>query len=112
MGMVINHDPVGTHRAAALSDCAVDHHLAVDARSVGFHDKLGSFERDIIGRLDHHGFNTPDVPAPGGGFVLKPAPVRVLRHATVHGIRWRCKLADIRRAGFYLQHTGVQSLCG
>ncbi|CHG48005.1 Uncharacterised protein [Salmonella enterica subsp. enterica serovar Typhi] len=46
------------------------------------------------------------MPPPGGGFVLKPAPVRVLRHAAVHRIRRRRKLIGVdggqHKSGFQI----------
>lgn len=95
MSMVIHYDPVGTHRAATLGDCAFNHHLAVDVRGIGLHDKLSGFEADTICRLNHSGFDAPDMPAPSGGLVFKPAAVRVQPHAAVQGVRRRCKLAGV-----------------
>lgn len=34
MLMRINHDPVRTHRSAALGNATIDHHFAVNARAV------------------------------------------------------------------------------
>lgn len=70
MLMVVNHDSVGTHRAAALGDATIDHHLAVDARGVSLHHKLTGFEGDIVCRLDHHGFDTPELASPLADVVL------------------------------------------
>ena len=43
MLMRINHDPVRTHRSAALGNATIDHHFAVNARAVSLQYKLTGF---------------------------------------------------------------------
>ncbi len=50
MLMRINHDPVRTHRSAALGNATIDHHLTVNTRAVSLQHKLTGFQGDIVQR--------------------------------------------------------------
>lgn len=76
-------DPVRTHCTAALGNATIDYHFAVNTRAVGLQHKLTGFQGDVVGSFNDHGFDSPDIPAPGSGFVFKPATVRVLNHVAV-----------------------------
>ena len=54
MLMRINHDPVRTHRSAALGNATIDHHFAVNARAVSLQYKLTGFHGDVVSGLNDH----------------------------------------------------------
>lgn len=46
-----------------MDDATLDHHLAVYARVACFHHKFTRFQGYVVCSLDHHGFDTPHIPA-------------------------------------------------
>ena len=67
----------------ASGNAVVNHHITVNPRIVSLYNKLTGFKSDVIGSLDHHGFDAPEVPADRVWLVFKPDTIVIFGHAAV-----------------------------